>query len=59
MAKGEKRPILERLRRALRHLLRKATPESFDPYAERLVPVRRGPKPRSGAAAVAGPEEDI
>jgi hypothetical protein len=59
MAKGEKRPILERLRRALRHSLRKATPESFDPYAERLVPVRRGPNPGSGAAAGAEPEEDI
>ena len=28
-----------------------------DPYAGRPVPVRRGPKPRSGAA-VAEPEED-
>jgi hypothetical protein len=28
-----------------------------DPYAERLVPIRRGPKGRSGAA-VAEPEEE-
>jgi hypothetical protein len=29
-----------------------------DPYADRLVPVRRGPKGRSGAA-VAEPEDDF
>jgi hypothetical protein len=29
-----------------------------DPYADRMAPVRRGPKGRSGAAAVAEPEED-
>jgi hypothetical protein len=29
-----------------------------DPYAGRMVPLRRGPKGRSGAASVAEPEED-
>ncbi len=29
-----------------------------DPYAYRPAPTRRGPNPRSGAAAVAEPEED-
>jgi hypothetical protein len=29
-----------------------------DPYADRMAPVRRGPKGRSGAAAVAEPDED-
>jgi hypothetical protein len=29
-----------------------------DPFANRMVPVRPGPKGRSGAAAVAEPEED-
>ncbi len=34
----------------------RATPPT-DPFADRLVPVRRGPKGRSGAA-VAEPEDD-
>lgn len=29
-----------------------------DPYAYRMAPVRRGPKGRSGTAAVAEPEEE-
>lgn len=29
-----------------------------DPYAYRPAPIRRGPNTRSGAAAVAEPEED-
>ena len=33
-----------------------APPE--DPYADRPVPVMRGPKGRSGAVAVAEPDED-
>jgi hypothetical protein len=44
-----------------RRLARKRKPEApppADPYADRLVPVRRGPKGRSGAA-VAEPEEDF
>jgi hypothetical protein len=41
------------LRRIFRN--KPSTPE--DPYADRLVPVRRGPKGRSGAA-VAEPEDD-
>lgn len=40
----------------LRRLRRKPQPPG-DPYADRLVPVRRGPKGRSGAA-VAEPEDD-
>jgi hypothetical protein len=29
-----------------------------DPFAYRMAPIRRGPKGRSGAAAVAEPDED-
>ena len=50
----------------LRHLMewlrgrRKAEPAGppEDPYAYRLAPVRPGPKGRSGAAAVAEPDEE-
>lgn len=41
---------------AFKRLLGKK-PEPGDPYADRLAPIRRGPKNRSGAAAVAEPEE--
>ncbi len=30
-----------------------------DPFAYRMAPLRRGPKGRSGAAAVAEPEEEL
>ena len=53
---GDRRTLLQNLKNLLRRLRRK-TPPPGDPYAERLVPVRRGPKGRSGAA-VAEPEED-
>jgi|307.fasta_scaffold75963_2 hypothetical protein len=55
------KPSRSRLRRLLDRMLRwwKPEPESAgDPYAHRMAPVRRGPKGRSGAAAVAEPEED-
>lgn len=43
----------------IRRLLGERPPQlPGDPYAERMAPVRRGPKGRSGAAAVAEPEED-
>lgn len=43
----------------LRRLVRPRPPQlPDDPYADRMAPVRRGPKGRSGAAAVAEPEED-
>jgi hypothetical protein len=43
----------------LRRLLGKKPPQApGDPYAYRMAPVRRGPKGRSGAAAVAEPEDD-
>ena len=51
-----RRTVLETLKNLLRRLRRKAEPPG-DPYADRLVPVRHGPKGRSGAA-VAEPEED-
>ena len=50
-----------RLRRLLDKMRRWWRPEPeapTDPYAYRMAPVRRGPKGRSGAAAVAEPEED-
>jgi hypothetical protein len=44
---------------SIRRLLGKKPPLPDDPpYAERMAPVRRGPKGRSGAAAVAEPEEE-
>lgn len=44
----------------IRRLLGKKPPQlPGDPYAERMAPVRRGPKGRSGAAAVAEPDEDF
>lgn len=44
----------------LRRLLAGNKPPQLpgDPYADRMAPVRRGPKGRSGAAAVAEPDED-
>lgn len=51
---------LQRLQQLWRGLFqRKPRPHAppADPYAGRLVPVRRGPRPRGGAA-VAEPEED-
>jgi hypothetical protein len=54
---------LQRLRNLLHRVLRRkpmAPPQAppADPYAERLVPVRKGPKGRSGAA-VADPDESV
>jgi hypothetical protein len=43
----------------VRRLLGDKPPQSpGDPYADRMAPVRRGPRGRSGATAVAEPEED-
>jgi len=52
-----RRPLLQILREFLRRLLGRKPLPPGDPYADRLVPVRRGPKGRSGAA-VAEPDED-
>lgn len=41
----------------LKALFRRKPKSPDDPFAERLVPVRRGPKGRSGAA-VAEPEDE-
>jgi hypothetical protein len=41
----------------LKYMFRRRKQPPGDPYADRLVPVRSGPKGRSGAA-VAEPEED-
>jgi hypothetical protein len=50
-----RRTGLQVLRDLWRRIRRKPQPPA-DPYADRLVPVRRGPKGRSGAA-VAEPED--
>lgn len=42
----------------LKRLLGKKPAQPGDPYAYVMAPVRRGPKGRSGAAAVAEIEED-
>jgi hypothetical protein len=54
------RALLGFLRRLLsnRPLGDKPPQQPGDPFANRMAPVRRGPKGRSGAAAVAEPEED-
>ena len=49
--------LLQTLKDLLRRLRRNPQPPA-DPYADRLAPVRRGPRGRSGAAAVAEPEDD-
>ncbi len=51
-----RRSFLQALKDLVQRLRRKAEPPG-DPFADRLVPVRRGPRGRSGAA-VAEPEED-
>ena len=56
MGNPDRRTLLEKLRNFLRRFRRKSPPP-VDPYAGRLVPVRSGPRNRSGAA-VAEPEED-
>lgn len=44
---------------SIQRLLGRQPPQwPSDPYADQMAPVRRGPKDRSGAAAVAEPEED-
>jgi hypothetical protein len=58
MKNPEARPSpLQGLKNFLLRILRRKPQPPADPDAERLVPVRRGPKGRSGAA-VAEPEED-
>ena len=52
-----RRSLLQALTDLLRRLRRRKPQPPGDPYAHRLVPVRRGPKGRIGAA-VAEPEED-
>jgi hypothetical protein len=55
----KKRSRVRSLLNFLRRLLGKQPPPlPGDPYAGRMAPVRRGPKGRSGAAAVLEPEED-
>jgi hypothetical protein len=54
-----KRSRLRALLNFLRRLLGNKPPQlPGDPYADRMAPVRRGPKGRSGAAAVLQPDED-
>jgi hypothetical protein len=47
---------VQALKNLLRRIFHRKPKLPEDPYSERLVPVRRGPKGRSGAA-VAEPEE--
>ena len=52
-----RRSALQILRNFFRRLFRRKPKSPGDPYADILVPVRSGPKGRSGAA-VAEPEDD-
>jgi hypothetical protein len=59
MPDAQKRSRFKALLDSIRRLLGKKPPQTpGDPYADRMAPVLRGPKGRSGAAAVAEPEED-
>lgn len=55
--KSKDRSLMKKLRDAILRLLRKKSPPEADPYAYVTVPLRRGPKGRSGAA-VAEMEDD-
>ena len=55
--RGRLQRLVDWLRR-LRNAEKAEPPTPGDPYAYRLAPVRRGPKGRSGAAAVAEPDEE-
>ena len=48
-----RRSLLQALTDLLRRLRRRKPQPPGDPYAHRLVPVRRGPKGRIGAAVAA------
>jgi hypothetical protein len=57
---GREGSLFKALLNSIRRLLGSKPPQlPGDPYAERMAPVRRGPKGRSGAAAVAEPEEEF
>ena len=58
MRKNPNRNVLRKVLDRLRRLWKREPDFPADPYAYRMAPVRRGPKGRSGAAAVAEPEED-
>jgi hypothetical protein len=59
MPDAQKRSRFKAFLDSIRRLLGKKPPQlPGDPYADRMASVRRGPKGRSGAAAVAEPEED-
>jgi hypothetical protein len=59
MPDAQRRSRFKALLDSIRRLLGKNPPQlPGDPYADRMAPVRRGPKGRSGAAAVAEPEDD-
>jgi hypothetical protein len=56
---GKERSRLRALMDSLLRLFGKKPPQTpGDPYAYEMAPVRRGPTGRSGAAAVAEPEDD-
>ena len=59
MPDAQRRSRFKALLDSIRRLLGKNPPQlPGDPYADRMAPVRRGPRNRSGAAAVAEPKED-
>jgi hypothetical protein len=56
--KPDRKSLLRSLLNRLRRLWKPEPGLPGDPYAYRMAPVRRGPKGRSGAAAVAEPEAE-
>jgi hypothetical protein len=59
MPDAQRRSGFKALLDSIRRFLGKKPPQlPGDPDADRMAPLRRGPKGRSGAAAVAEPEED-
>jgi len=55
---GSLRFRLQRTLDRLRRWWKKEPDLPADPFANRMAPVRRGPKGRSGSAAVAEPDEE-
>lgn len=56
MADSKKNSLFNRMTRFFRKLIRREDPQPPErPYSEKLVPINRGPRNRSGAVALEEP----
>jgi hypothetical protein len=55
MTEPKKNSLFNRMTRFFRKLVRRDDPPSEPPYSEKLVPINRGPRNRSGAVALEEP----